>query len=277
MTELDSLPWRLVAAGAAVAPATALLIYFGTHHAWRHLRELIWISFGLGFSVAIPIAGIAALYAPSIASFEGVRLQAAAVAFLEASIPEELGKLLVVTCIVLRHEDLRRPVDAVVLTVLVGLGFATIENLYYVFSAENWTETAMLRAVTAVPMHATVGLVMGYFAARWLLAQGAALILLAAMFAAPTLLHGLYDYPVFAIQQLLAGNHRLSPSAYAEFQWLFFASIILSALSAMAVFRSVANTPSLTGLAPWFLIAEISTRTGAAGAMPVGTDAQRNG
>lgn len=275
--ELDSLYWRLVAAGAAIAPATALLIYFGTHHAWRHLRELIWISFGLGFSVAIPIAGIAALYAPSIASLEGVRLQAAAVAFLEASIPEELGKLLVVACIVLRHEDLRRPVDAIVLTVLVGLGFATIENLYYVFSAENWTETAMLRAVTAVPMHATVGLVMGYFAARWLLAGNAAPTLLAAMFAAPALLHGLYDYPVFAIQQLLAGNRHPSPSDYLEFQGVFFASIALSALSAMAVFRAVARAPSLTGLAPWFLIAEKSTRSGAAGAVHVGAETLRNG
>lgn len=275
--ELDSLYWRLVAAGAAIAPATALLIYFGTHRAWRHLRELIWISFGLGFSVAIPIAGIAALYAPSIASLEGVRLQAAAVAFLEASIPEELGKLLVVACIVLRHEDLRRPVDAIVLTVLVGLGFATIENLYYVFSAENWTETAMLRAVTAVPMHATVGLVMGYFAARWLLAENAAPMLLAAMFAAPVLLHGLYDYPVFAIQQLLAGNRHPSPSAYLEFQGVFFASIALSALSAMAVFRAVASAPSLTGLAPWFLIAEKSTRSGAAGAGRVGAETLRNG
>lgn len=252
MMELDSIHWRLVAAGAAAAPATALLIYFAMHHAWRHLRELIWISFGLGFSVAIPIAGIAALYAPSIEGIESIRLQAAAVAFLEASIPEELGKLLVVACIVLRHEDLRRPVDAIVLTVLVGLGFATIENLYYVFSSENWTETAMLRAITAVPMHGTVGIVMGYFAARWLLAPRIAPFTLAAMFLAPTALHGFYDYPVFAIQQLLVAKDAPSQPAYAEFQGIFFASIVLSALSALAVFRSVANTPAITGLAPWF-------------------------
>jgi RsiW-degrading membrane proteinase PrsW (M82 family) len=252
MMELDSVHWRLVAAGAAAAPATATLIYFGTHRAWRHLRELIWISFGLGFSVAIPIAGIASLYAPRIEGIEGIRLQAAAVAFLEASIPEELGKLLVVTCIVLRHEDLRRPADAIVLTVLVGLGFATIENLYYVFSSENWTETAMLRAVTAVPMHGTVGIVMGYFAARWLLAPRIAPFILAAMFLAPTALHGFYDYPVFAIQQLLVVKDALSQPAYTEFQGIFFASIVLSALSALAVFRSVANMPAITDLAPWF-------------------------
>ncbi len=258
MMELDSLPWRLAAATAAVAPAAGLLIYFATHRAWRHLRELIWISFGFGFSAAIPIAGVAALYAPAIARLDDVRLHAAGVAFLEASIPEELGKLLVVTCIILRHEDLRRPVDAVVLTVLVGLGFATIENLYYVFGAENWTETAMLRAITAVPMHATVGIVMGYFAALSLSDRNMAPATLAAMFVAPTLLHGLYDYPVFAIQQLLAAPTGPSPASYVEFQAIFFASIVLSALSALAVFRAIARSPLLTSLAPWFQFGEPS-------------------
>ena len=252
MMELDSFPWRLAAAGAAIAPAAAMLIYLGTHTTRRYLRELTWTAFGFGFSVAIPIAGIAALYAPWIGDVEDLRLHAAAVAFLEASIPEELGKLLVVTCILLRHEDLRRPVDAIILTVLVGLGFATIENLYYVFGAEDWTETALLRAVTAVPMHATVGIVMGYFAARWLLAPGLGCLELAAMFALPTLLHGLYDYPVFAIQQLLAQAGGAGKLRYLEFQIFFFASIILSGLSAIAVFRSVSSSPRLTDLAPWF-------------------------
>lgn len=252
MIHLDSLPWRLIAVASAVAPAAMLLIYFYMSGAWRHLRELIWISFGFGFSVAIPIAGIAALYSPEIAKITALRPHAAAVAFLEASIPEELGKLLVVTCIILRHEDLRRPVDAIVLTVLVGLGFATIENIYYVFGSENWTETAMLRALTAVPMHATVGIVMGYFAARYLLAEGGGWLLLAAMFLIPTLLHGLYDYPVFAIQQLLALPERPGELAYAEFQGIFIGAIVASALAALGVFRAVAGAADLTGPAPWF-------------------------
>lgn len=252
MNELDSLYWRLLAAAAAAGPATLLIGYFFFAKAWRHLHELIVVAFGLGFSVAIPIAGIASLYAPELAAIEDVRLNAAAVAFFEAAIPEELGKLLVVTCILLRHEDLRRPVDAIVLTVLVGVGFATIENLYYVFSSENWTETAMLRALTAVPMHATVGIIMGYFGARLILAERITLPLLAAMFVIPTILHGMYDYPVFAIQKLLTLHDRLDESAYLEFQGIFIMTIVASALAAMAIFRAVANSPDMTQPAPWF-------------------------
>ena len=252
MNGLDSIYWRLLAVCAAAGPAALLIVYFYAGAAWRHLRELIVVAFGLGFSVAIPIAGIASLYAPEIATIESVRLHAAAVAFLEAAIPEELGKLLVVTCILLRHEDLRRPVDAIILTVLVGLGFATIENLYYVFSSENWTETAMLRAITAVPMHATVGIIMGYLGARFILADRNRLPLLAAMFIFPTILHGMYDYPVFAIQNLLTQHDHLDDSVYLEFQGIFIASITASALAAMTIFRAVANTPAMTEPAPWF-------------------------
>jgi RsiW-degrading membrane proteinase PrsW (M82 family) len=259
MSELDGVFWRLVAACAAAGPAALLIGYFYSAKAWRHLRELIVVAFGLGFSVAIPIAGIASLYAPEIATIKDVRLHAAAVAFFEAAVPEELGKLLVVICILLRHEDLRRPVDTIVLTVLVGLGFATIENLYYVFSSENWTETAMLRALTAVPMHATVGIIMGYFGARLILANRTTLRLLAPMFFIPTILHGMYDYPVFAIQKLLTLYTRLDESVYLEFQGIFIATIVASALSAMAVFRAVANTPDLTLPAPWFRAAVGST------------------
>lgn len=256
MTELDSIQWRLIAACSAVAPAAALIAYFCMSSTWRHLRELVWISFGLGFSLAIPIAGVTTLYAPMIATIPGVRLHALAVAFLEASVPEELGKLLVVFCILLRHEDLRRPIDTIVATVTLGLGFATIENLYYVFGSENWTETALLRSLTAVPMHATVGIVMGYFAARYLLAGRMATLFAGPMFFAPTVLHGFYDYPVFAIQQLLAIGAEPAASGYREFQTVFIAAVTASALAALATFRHVGQISDFTQPAPWFRMAD---------------------
>ena len=267
MTELDSFHWRLVAAGAAVAPSAALLAYFCVATQWRNLRELIWIAFGLGFSVAIPIAGIAALYAPDIATIESIRQQAAAIAFLEAAIPEEFGKLLVLLCILLRHEDLRRPIDAIALTVFVGLGFATIENIYYVLSSDNWTETAMLRALTAVPMHATVGVLMGYFAALYIVHPLRRTSLLAAMFLVPTLLHGFYDYPVFAMQTYIARDIPIDDAVSHEFQGIFIATIAVSVLAALAVFRSAANNPVLSAPAPWFreTAAQLMTANAATG------------
>lgn len=243
MIPLDSLHLRLLAAVSAIAPALALLLFFAGSASWRHLRELVWIGFGLGFAAAIPIAGIAGLYTPFILSIEPVRLHALGVAFLGAAIPEEVGKFLVVFYFMLRHEDMRQPLDALVLSVMVSLGFATIENLYYVFGAENWTETAMLRAVTAVPMHATVGVVMGYFAARHATPQVTSRYWLIAMLVVPTILHGLYDYPVFAVQQVMTLDPEHGGSKLAEFQMIFVLAITATALSAIVGVRALLADP----------------------------------
>lgn len=246
MMPLDGLHLRLLAAVSAIAPALAILLYFAGSRSWRHLRELVWIGFGLGFVAAIPIAGIAGLYTPAILAIEPVRLHALAVAFLGAAIPEEVGKFLVVFYFMLRHEDMRQPLDALVLSVLVSLGFATIENLYYVFGAENWTETAMLRAVTAVPMHATVGVIMGYFAARYATPQITSRYWLIAMLVVPTILHGLYDYPVFAVQQVMATDPVNGGSRLAEFQMIFVLAITATAVTAITGVRTLLADPTAT-------------------------------
>ena len=237
--ELDSHGMRILAAASAIAPALALLLYFSGHRSWRHLRELAWLSFGFGFSAAIPIAGLAALYAPAVASIEGVRLGAAAIAFLEAAVPEEAGKFLVLLYFLLRHEDLRRPIDAVVLSVMVSIGFAAIENIYYVFGSANWTQTAMLRAITAVPMHATVGLIMGYFAAQRAMQASPTRRTLAAMLLWPVLFHGAYNYPVFAVQRLVGEGEAATQSQQLEFQILFVVAIVSAALFALIALRNI--------------------------------------
>lgn len=251
MIPLDSLHLRLLAAVSAIAPALALLLYFAGSTSWRHLRELVWIGFGLGFAAAIPIAGVAGLYTPLIETIEPVRLHAFAVAFLGAAIPEEVGKFLVVLYFMLRHEDMSQPLDALVLSVMVSLGFATIENLYYVFGAENWTETAMLRAVTAVPMHATVGIIMGYFAARYATPQGTGRYCLIAMLMVPTVLHGLYDYPVFAVQQVLINDPTDGGSKLAEFQVIFVFAITATALTAILAVRALLADPLASAPIPF--------------------------
>lgn len=248
--DADTLHLRLIAAAAAMAPALAMLAYFSLSGTWKHLRELIWIDFGLGFSVAIPIAGAAVLVTPLIGLTNDIRLHALSVAFLEAAIPEEVGRFLIVVFFVLRHEDLRRPIDAIVLTVMVALGFATIENLYYVFSSKSWGQTAMLRAITAVPMHATIGIVMGCFAARMLANRRPGWRLLAPMILLPVLLHGLYDYPVFAVQSLTIADDGPATARLVEFQVVFVAVIVATALSALLLLRDLARTGSATVRVP---------------------------
>ena len=65
-------------------------------------------------------------------------------------------------------KDFNEPVDRIVYGVSVSLGFATLENIYYVYVLPDYFETtslslAVLRAFSAVPAHAAFGAIMGYF------------------------------------------------------------------------------------------------------------------
>ena len=246
----DPLILRIAAAISAVGPGALLLVYFSYSQAWRDIRELTWIAFGLGFTAAIPIAGVASLFAPSFYAIDDLRLYAIGVAFLEASVPEEIGKLLVLYFFLIRHEDVRRPLDVVVLSIVVSLGFASIENIYYVFGSEDWSGTAMIRAVTAIPMHSTMGVIMGYYGARYLIATRSRQRSLLLMFFWPTVLHGLYDYPVFAVQRLYDQTQGLGDAEALEFQIAFMAAIAAAGLVAIHAVRSLAKSPEFLAALP---------------------------
>lgn len=134
---------------------------------------------------------------------EGVTLlEAFAFALVGVALIEEVAKFLGVLVYPFHSSFFNEPLDGIVYSVLVAMGFATLENLFY---AETYGfETVIVRAFTAVPAHATFGVVMGYFIGSakfetggrraWLLFQGL-------LFA--VVMHGVYDF--FILQQVYDG------------------------------------------------------------------------
>ncbi|MBP3893051.1 MAG: PrsW family intramembrane metalloprotease [Atopobiaceae bacterium] len=88
--------------------------------------------------------------------------------------------------------------DGIVYAVMVGLGFATLENILYVLEYQT-IETAIMRGILSVPLHCTCGVFMGYFygVARGQEARGSeeeAARARTLALAVPCIIHGLYDY-----------------------------------------------------------------------------------
>jgi len=248
----DDLILRSVAAAAALTPAMILIGVFCVRRPWRDIRRLIWISYGLGFGVAIPTAALVAIYAPLIAEIDDFRLYAAAVGLLEAALPEEAAKFLILLFFIMRHEDLQRAADVMVLSICMSLGFATIENLYYVIGSQDWSSTAMLRAVTAVPMHATIAVVMGYFASQWVMCPGRRQRLLLHMGVWPFLLHGLYDYPVFAIYRLIELQGSVPNAEMLEFQVIFAGAFLTAIGAALVAIQAIVRQPDAMRRLEWW-------------------------
>jgi RsiW-degrading membrane proteinase PrsW (M82 family) len=90
------------------------------------------------------------------------------------------------------NKNFNEPFDGIVYAVMVSMGFATLENVIYVL--EYGYETAILRMFTAVPAHATFGVLMGYFLGKAKFTRRKQLYYsIVALFAA-TVFHGAYDY-----------------------------------------------------------------------------------
>lgn len=81
--------------------------------------------------------------------------------FIGVALIEEWGKRKAAKLAAWKHPAFNYKFDAIVYCIIAALGFATVENILYVF--DNGVAVALSRALLAVPSHAIDGLVMGYF------------------------------------------------------------------------------------------------------------------
>lgn len=188
-------------AASAITPSFLLVWYFHARDVFREPAEVLWKTFGLGALIVAPVLLFAWPAYQAAQAVESPLLYGLISAFFGAAIPEEIFKFLVLWLYAMRHSEFDEPMDGIVYGVTASLGFATLENILYV--AEGGGTSAFLRAFTAVPGHAFLGAIMGYYAGRAHAAPAAARrALLTRALVIPTLLHGLYDFPLLAASKL---------------------------------------------------------------------------
>ena len=117
--------------------------------------------------------------------------------FLIVAVSEEAGKYFVLKKVTWKHPAFNYTFDAVVYSVAVSLGFATLENILYLFDSDFGT--AIMRALFSVPGHVIFALYMGYYygMARFSDAYSDERLKkknLRLAFFVPVLLHGFYDF-----------------------------------------------------------------------------------
>jgi hypothetical protein len=90
--------------------------------------------------------------------------------------------------------------DGIVYGVVVSLGFATFENVVYVM--DGGTSVAFSRAFSAVPFHAFLGAIMGYYVGQAWKFPGRRTGLIMQGYVTAVVLHGLYDFPLMTMSAL---------------------------------------------------------------------------
>jgi len=190
---------------AAVLPALALLyfIYRKDDLRTEPPKQIVY-AFLLGMAAALASMCISTpllvfgFYPEEPTTAGGHLLHA----FFGAGFPEELAKLLFLWLFLRRNLFFDEWVDGIVYAASLGLGFAALENIFYLFdNLDEWLTVGILRAFMSIPAHFFFGVTMGYFFSRACFGDYAkhrwnsALALLC-----PVVLHTLYDFPLMLSQ-----------------------------------------------------------------------------
>jgi RsiW-degrading membrane proteinase PrsW (M82 family) len=177
----------------ALAPGIAIGLYIYLKD--KHEREplgLLMISFMYGalstlvtLAISLPLDFLVTLRQDNVAD-------QFANAFFKVALIEEFSKFIFIRFILYRNKNFNEPFDGIVYATMVGMGFATLENLLYVF--QYGIPTGLLRMFTAVPAHATFAVLMGYYLgkAKFTHRKEVYYALIALLVA--TAFHGAYDY-----------------------------------------------------------------------------------
>ena len=177
---------------ASLAPVLIILfyIYFRDKYDREPLGMLIKALL-LGIVIVIPVIFVGRMLMSQMPQ-SGKVAEAAYHAFVVASFTEELFKFLALYLLVWKSPSFNEKFDGIVYAVFVSLGFAGVENVLYVM--EGGMQTAVTRALTAVPAHAIFGITMGYYLGIAHMYKELKGPYLARALLVPILLHGIYDF-----------------------------------------------------------------------------------
>ncbi|MFW6288797.1 MAG: PrsW family intramembrane metalloprotease [Spirochaetota bacterium] len=149
----------------ALALAPSLLLLW-----WAYRRDsikkesirLLLLTFSLGLLAVVPALVLGILVDPFRDFFRGYA-RIVFQAFVVAALVEEAVKFVLLDGLIRRQPEFDEVTDGIVYGMAVSLGFAFLENVLYVGGPSH---VLLLRAVTAVPLHAGCGALVGYYVGR---------------------------------------------------------------------------------------------------------------
>ena len=149
---------------SAILPIFVIIVYINFKDKYeKEPKKLLFYSFLLGAILSVIISTL--LY-----SFFDLFLTNAnefslydqfIKAFFVVALIEEFSKYIIVRFYAQPKKAFNEPFDGIVYSVMVSMGFAAMENLFYVL--QGGMNVAVLRSLTAVPAHATFAILMGYY------------------------------------------------------------------------------------------------------------------
>ncbi|NVO21571.1 MAG: PrsW family intramembrane metalloprotease [Bacteroidetes bacterium] len=197
----------------SLAPVFILLayVYMRDKYEKEPLRLLFEGVFAGGI-LLFPVAAIEQGLSTIVPAFQGIGM-AAYDGFVVAGFTEEVFKFLVLFFLFWRNRNFNERYDGIVYAVSVSLGFAAVENIFYVYKGSY--QVGLLRAFTAVPAHMIFGILMGYYLGMAKFQTDRRRGFLWKAILVPWLFHGTYDF-------LLLSKHLLFLLVFIPFLFIMW-------------------------------------------------------
>ncbi|NVO02275.1 MAG: PrsW family intramembrane metalloprotease [Bacteroidetes bacterium] len=178
----------------ATAPGFAIMMYI--YFKDKYEREpfgLLMLSFWFGvFSILLPAI------VETMSGLDGSKdvIKIAIYSFAVVGLSEETSKFMFLRIFIFKRKAFNEPLDGIVYSIMIGMGFATAENVMYVL--DGGFGVGILRMLTAVPAHACFAVFMGYFVGMAKFKKHKFIYLALGLITA-VVAHGFYDF--FLLQE----------------------------------------------------------------------------
>lgn len=206
----------------AIAPGIAICLYIFYKDIYNREPKLnLFVSFILGCLAIFP-----AIWFEQTFEYvnDNTKTGLAVLCYGVIGFSEEFSKFLGIRLYAYNKKSFDEPLDGIVYSVMVSMGFATLENILYVMKYAEMgmgLEVGIKRMFLSVPAHATFGVLMGYFVGKAKFSPGKSLLLLIIGLLAAILFHGSFDYFIFLNQLKMVsekeGDILLASGAFVSF------------------------------------------------------------
>ena len=181
-----------------ILPPLIILFYFIFSDRFREPNAMIIKTFFLGIAITIPAGYLNTFILDTFGNDTALR-EAFLSGFVGGGPVEEILKYLVLYYFILREKEFNEPMDGIVYGVTASLGFATLENIDYVFNID-WggvvtpEDIAFYRSFSAIPLHGLCGVIMGFNFGKYVFTSNQKYLYFSILI--PILIHGSYNFLV---------------------------------------------------------------------------------
>lgn len=199
-----------------IPPLIAIIIYFFISFRFSKisqkllLQSFFWGAFSIVLVLAVQVVADY-LELDKLTNIRRVLFYAVVIMAFFA----EFGKFLILRGFIYPNKDFKTPVDGMIYTVMISMGFATMNNILYFINIPNLSVNTA-NALSAGPANVIFGVMMGFFIGMGKLRKMRFIDSMTGLTAA-VFFHGLYDFC------LLTKDYRLL--------WAFFVGSTIIAIS----------------------------------------------